>query len=208
MKVWVTEMRGVCIMKQAYDVHTVECVWNVMAHAQKPDLVLRRNGRVHLNQRGSQFSRLLAAEVCASAVVMLDTLCFEVLWRVLATQSIRQFLLHFPSRASPCAIRFQLDSTKWIVDLQRTAQHVQNEHMYFRECKVLQYIFHSTFSYTNFTTDYLPIYFYFLYTTATCFGYLSWPSSGSYKFAHVQRIWEHVIDNWHTMYRYNTIIHF
>ena len=27
--------------------------------------------------RGRQFSRLLAAEVCASAVVMLDTPCFE-----------------------------------------------------------------------------------------------------------------------------------
>ena len=35
-----------------------------MAHAQKPDLVFRRNGRVHLNRRGRQFSRLLAAEVC------------------------------------------------------------------------------------------------------------------------------------------------
>jgi hypothetical protein len=30
---------------------------------------------------------------------------------VLATHSIRQFPLHFPSRASPYAIRFQLDST-------------------------------------------------------------------------------------------------
>ena len=62
-----------------------------MAHAQKPDFVFRRNGRVHLNQRGRQFSRLLAAEVCASAVVMLDTPCSEVVWRVLATHSIRQF---------------------------------------------------------------------------------------------------------------------
>jgi len=39
-----------------------------MAHAQKPDLVFRRNGRVYLNRRGRQFSRLLAVEVCASAV--------------------------------------------------------------------------------------------------------------------------------------------
>jgi hypothetical protein len=30
---------------------------------------------------------------------------------VLATHCIRQFPLHFPSRASPCAITFQLDST-------------------------------------------------------------------------------------------------
>jgi len=51
-----------------------DCVWNVMAHAQKPDFAFQRNGRVHLNRRGRQFSRLLAAEVCESAVVMLDTL--------------------------------------------------------------------------------------------------------------------------------------
>ena len=46
-----------------------------MAHAQKPDFVFRRNGRVHLNRRRCQFSRLLAGEVCASAVVMLDRPC-------------------------------------------------------------------------------------------------------------------------------------
>ena len=58
----------------------VDCVWNMMAHAQKPDFVFRRNGRVHLNRRGRQFSWLLAAEVCASAVVMLDTPRSEVVW--------------------------------------------------------------------------------------------------------------------------------
>ena len=89
----------------------VDCVWNVMAHAQKQDFVFRRNGRVHLNRQGRQFSRLLTAEVFASAVVMLDTPCSEVVWRVLATHSIRQFPLNFPSRASPCAITFQLDYT-------------------------------------------------------------------------------------------------
>jgi len=30
----------------------VDCVWNVMAHALKPDFVFRRNGRVHLNLPG------------------------------------------------------------------------------------------------------------------------------------------------------------
>ena len=44
----------------------------------KPDFVFRRNGLVHLIRWGRQFSRLLAAEVCASAVVMLDTLRSEV----------------------------------------------------------------------------------------------------------------------------------
>jgi hypothetical protein len=92
-------------------VSVVDCVWNVMAHAQKPDFVFRPNGRVYLNRRGRQFSRLLAAELCASAVAMLDTPCSEVVWKVLATHSIRQFPLHFTSRASTCAITFQLDST-------------------------------------------------------------------------------------------------
>jgi len=56
-----------------------------------------RNGRVHLNQPGGrQFSRLLAADVCASVVVTLDTTCSEVVWRVLATHYIRQIPLHFP----------------------------------------------------------------------------------------------------------------
>jgi hypothetical protein len=86
-----------------------------MGHAQKPYFVFRRNGRVHLNRQGRQFSRLLAAEVCASAVVMLDTPCSDVVLRVLATHSINQFPLHFFSRASSCAITFQLDSTSCCV---------------------------------------------------------------------------------------------
>jgi hypothetical protein len=88
----------------------LDCVWNVMAHPQKPHFLFRRKGRVHLNRQGRQFSRLPAAEVCASVVVMPDTPCSEVVWRVLANHSIRQFPLQFPSRASPFAITFQLDS--------------------------------------------------------------------------------------------------
>jgi hypothetical protein len=83
-----------------------------MTHVQKPNFVFRWNGRVHLIRRGRQFCRQMTAELCASVVVMLDTQCSEVVWRVLAAHSIRQFPLHFPSRASPCAITFQLDSTK------------------------------------------------------------------------------------------------
>jgi prepilin signal peptidase PulO-like enzyme (type II secretory pathway) len=96
----------------------VETGWIAMAHARKPDFFFRRNWRVHLNRRGRQFSRLLAAEVCESVVVMLDTPCSEVVWRVLATHSIR----HFPSRASPCAITFQLDSTSPEPAVNPTAQ--------------------------------------------------------------------------------------
>ena len=61
-------------------INGLDCVWNVMAHAQKPDFVFCRKGRVHLNLRGRQFSRLLVAELCASALVMLDTPRSEVVW--------------------------------------------------------------------------------------------------------------------------------
>ena len=50
--------------------YLLEHVRNVMALVQKPDLVFQRNGRVHLNWLGGGSSRLLAAEVCVSAVVM------------------------------------------------------------------------------------------------------------------------------------------
>ena len=85
----------------------VKHVRNVMAHAQKPDLVFQRNGRVHLNRLGCQFSRLLAVEECGSA----DCNCIDRVptysARLLATHSIRIFPLHFPSHASSCAIRFR-----------------------------------------------------------------------------------------------------
>ena len=89
----------------------VDCVWNVMAHTQKPAFVFQRNGQVPWNRQGHQFSWLLGAEMCASVVVMMDTPSSEVVWSVLATQSICQFPLHFPSHVPLCAITFQLDCT-------------------------------------------------------------------------------------------------
>jgi len=67
----------------------VEASWNVMAHAQKPDFVFgAKRTSPFKSAGGRQFIRLLAAEVCTSAVVTLDTPCFEVVWRVLATHCI------------------------------------------------------------------------------------------------------------------------
>jgi len=79
--------------------YVVDCAWKEMVHAQIANFPFRRNRQVHLNRCGRRFSRPLAAEVCASAVVMLDRPCCEIVWRVLATHSIRQFPLHFPT---PC----------------------------------------------------------------------------------------------------------
>ena len=73
-------------------IQQLQRVRNLMAHAQKPHFVFRLNGRVHSNRRGSQFSRLLAAEVCASALVMLDTPPAEV---------VREYWLPLHSPVSP-----------------------------------------------------------------------------------------------------------
>ena len=71
-------MYCVCQKLQTWRLHEFLGGAHVKAHAQKKDLVFQRNGRVHLIWRRGQFSRLLAAEVCALAVVMLDTPCSEV----------------------------------------------------------------------------------------------------------------------------------
>ena len=90
----------------------VEASWNVMAHAQKPYFVFRAKRTSPFKSAGGVRSvDYWQLRCCASAVVMLDTPCSEVVWRVLAIHSIRQFPLHFPSLASPCAITFQLEST-------------------------------------------------------------------------------------------------
>jgi hypothetical protein len=69
----------------------LDCVRKVMAYAQKPDFVFPRNGRVHLNRRGRQFSRLLAAEVSASALVTLDSPRSEVVWEYLLPTPFASF---------------------------------------------------------------------------------------------------------------------
>jgi hypothetical protein len=48
---------------------------------------------------------------CAHQRYNAGTPCSEVVWRVLATYSIRQFPLHFPSLTSPCAITFRTHYT-------------------------------------------------------------------------------------------------
>ena len=82
-----------------------------MVHAQKPDLVYQRNGRVHLNRWGSQFSRLLAVQECGSARRPWIDHVPRHSARVVATPSNRLFPLRFPSHASPCAITFRTATT-------------------------------------------------------------------------------------------------
>ena len=107
----------------------VDCLWNVMAHGQKPDFIFRRNGRVYLNRRGRQFSRILEGALCASACRVCTarvSLCSAVMWRLLATHSILLFPSHFSSRASPSVITFQLESTGSFLGVNRSGRSLDH----------------------------------------------------------------------------------
>ena len=82
-----------------------------MAHAQKPDFVFPRNGRVHLNRWGASVQSTAGSRGVRISFSYAGYTTFGGGVRILATHSIRQFPLHFPSRASPCATRFRTSST-------------------------------------------------------------------------------------------------
>ena len=94
----------------------LDCVWNVMAHAQKPYFVFRWNGPVHLNRRGTSVQSTTGSRVVRISGSNAGYTMFR--------GSVRDtgYPLHSPvspllrphPRASRCAIMFQLDSTTLI----------------------------------------------------------------------------------------------
>jgi hypothetical protein len=58
--------------------HSGRLLWKCDGTRAETRFRLSAKRTIPFNRRGRQFSRLLAAEVCASAVVMLDTPCSEV----------------------------------------------------------------------------------------------------------------------------------
>ena len=106
----------------SYITRKTDCVWNVMVHAQKPDFVFRRNGRVHLNRRGRQFSRLQAAEVCALASAMLVTPRSEVVWECWLPTPFASFSFTSPPvrHRVPSGFKRTLQIAKLLVLLQAT----------------------------------------------------------------------------------------
>jgi len=81
-----------------------------MAHAQKSDYVFRLNGRVHLNQQ-----RALVQSTTGSRGVRISGsnagyTIFRGSVKSTGYKLHSPFFPSLPSRASPCAITFQLDS--------------------------------------------------------------------------------------------------
>jgi hypothetical protein len=108
----------------------VDCVSKVMAHAQKPDFVFRRNGRVHLNRRGASVQSTTGSR----GVRISGSNAGYTVFRG-SVKSTGYPLhspvspLHFPSRASPCAITFQLDCITHSGCIAAGTQHAMRMHL-------------------------------------------------------------------------------
>jgi hypothetical protein len=89
----------------------VDCVWNVMAHAQKSYFVFRRNGRVHLNRRGASVQSITGSRDVANGGSNAGYTMFR------GSVKSTGYPIHSPVSpslslpASPFAITFQLDSS-------------------------------------------------------------------------------------------------
>ena len=90
---------------------------NLMAHTQKPHFFFRLNGRVHLNRRGVSVQLTAGNRGVRISGSNAGYTMLRGRVSVLATHSIRQFPLHFPSRASPCAVTFRTQYTtqQWLL---------------------------------------------------------------------------------------------
>jgi len=82
-----------------------------MAHAQKPDFLFRRNGRVHLNRRGASVQSTTNSRDMRISGSNPGYTMFRGSVKSTGYPLHLPVPLHFPSRASPCAITFQMDST-------------------------------------------------------------------------------------------------
>jgi len=84
-----------------------------MAHAQKPDFVFRRNGRVHLNRQGASVQSTTGSRGVRISGSNAGYTMFRGSVEGTGYPLHSPVPLHFPSRASPCAIAFQLDSIRF-----------------------------------------------------------------------------------------------
>ena len=89
----------------------VDCVWNVMAHAQKPDFVFRRNVRVNLNRRGASVQSTTGSRGVHISGSNAGYTMFRGSVKSTGYSLDSSVPPSLPSVASPCAITFQPAST-------------------------------------------------------------------------------------------------
>jgi len=83
-----------------------------MAHAQKPDLVFRRNGRVHLNRRGASVQSTTGSRGVGISGSNAGYTTFRGSVKGTGYPLHSPVSPSLPLPASPCAITFHLESTR------------------------------------------------------------------------------------------------
>ena len=109
-----------------------------MAHAQKPDSVSQRNGRVHLYRRGCQFSRVLAFLQCGSG----ENDCSNTGWTV-PSQAEDCWLptpfTSFPFTSPPVRRRVPSDSVSTLLTLSPKYNRTNNIHSTYKTSYMYQH---------------------------------------------------------------------
>jgi hypothetical protein len=82
-----------------------------MAHAQKPAFVFRRNGRVHLNRRWASVQSTTGSRVVRSGGSNAGYTMFRGSVKSTGYPLLSPVSPSLPLPASPCAIKFHLEST-------------------------------------------------------------------------------------------------
>ena len=90
--------------------YIIHCISNVMTLPETNFRLSAKRANPFKLFSVREYGRLLAADVCASEVMM-DKSCSEVVWKLLAMHCIYQFPFHFHSFPSPCTITFELECT-------------------------------------------------------------------------------------------------
>ena len=96
-----------------------------MAHAQKPDSVFQRNGRVQLYRRGCQFSRVLAFLECGSE----ENDCSNTGWTVRSQTEdcwLPSPFASFPFTSPPVRHRVPSDSVSTLLQVSFNARSEEN----------------------------------------------------------------------------------
>jgi hypothetical protein len=102
--------------RKTADVHNVpyqaavDCIWNVMAHAQKRDFVFRRNERVHLNRRWASVQSTTGTRGVRISGSNAGYIMFRCSVKSTGYPLHSSVYPSLPLPAPPCAITFQPDS--------------------------------------------------------------------------------------------------
>ena len=174
-----------------------------MVHMQKPAFVFRRNGRVHLNRRGAS----LQSTTGNRGVLISGSNAGYTMFRgsVKGTHSIRQFLLHFPSRASACAIQRSLQQWQFLgsgsiedIELPQPflTTHILHYvsaclHDIFINKDICCIIYETPFTLKNKRPTWCHLLFYFNSYVLNMFRTLIYPSAGACDYSVELPHWSH-----------------